>query len=110
MGMMVGFAITLVVEPNNAEHKKKNPNAWEEYRAYVSSVAGPKIVVVQDLDKPKVVGGCSLSLWFPCHHSFVLFFLFFYCFREAVFGAKSMPMFTGHKAVLEPSQMGVFGT
>ncbi len=59
MGPMVGYAITLVIEPSNAQHSIKNPNAWSEYRKYVSSVPGPKIVVVQDLDKPMVFG----SFW-----------------------------------------------
>jgi len=74
MGVMVGRAMTLVIEANNPDHKKANPNAWAEYRAYIASqpgpnfflffcipvmkrrVPGPKIVVVQDLDKPKVGG------------------------------------------------------
>jgi len=56
MGPMVGYAVTCVVEPGNADHPRNNPNAWSEYRAYVGSVAGPKIVVVQDLDKPRTFG------------------------------------------------------
>jgi len=58
MGPMVGYAVTVVFEPGNPEHQK-NANAWSEYRGYVASVAGPKIVVVQDLDKPAVLG----SFW-----------------------------------------------
>src|SRR5580704_11427564 len=56
MGPMVGHAITVVFEPSKAEHPQKNPRAWSEYREYVASVPGPKIVVVQDLDKPRVIG------------------------------------------------------
>ena len=56
MGPMVGRAVTVVCEPSNASHPKTNPNAWSEYRRYVASVPGPKIVVVQDLDKPNVIG------------------------------------------------------
>jgi regulator of RNase E activity RraA len=56
MGPMVGYAITVVFEPSKAEHPEKNPRAWSEYREYVASVPGPKIVVVQDLDKPRVIG------------------------------------------------------
>jgi len=52
MGPMVGYAITVVCQPSSAEHPKANPNAWPEYRRYVASLPGPKIVVVQDLDKP----------------------------------------------------------
>lgn len=59
MGPMVGVAITLQIEPGNAEHRRVNPGAWSEYRRYVAGVPGPKIVVVQDLDKPHTFG----SFW-----------------------------------------------
>src|SRR5690606_21654180 len=58
MGPMVGYAVTVVIEPGNPIHKQKT-NVWEEYRAYIASVPGPKIVVVQDLDKPLTFG----SFW-----------------------------------------------
>lgn len=54
MGPMVGYAVTVVCEPSNPVHQKENPNALAEYRAYIASVPGPKIVVVQDLDDPHV--------------------------------------------------------
>ena len=56
MGPMVGRAITVVIEPGNPEHQRSMPDAASEYRRYVASVAGPKIVLVQDLDKPEVIG------------------------------------------------------
>ena len=59
MGPMVGCAVTVQFEPSNPGHPKCNPNAWSEYREYVASIPGPKIVVVQDLDKPRVIG----SFW-----------------------------------------------
>lgn len=59
MGAVVGYAVTVVIEPSNAEHLRKNPKAWSEYRRYVASVPGPNIVVVQDLDKPETFG----SFW-----------------------------------------------
>ena len=59
MGPMVGYAVTVVIEPSNKAHREANPNSWNEYRQYVASVPGPKIVVVQDLDKPRVIG----SFW-----------------------------------------------
>lgn len=59
MGVMVGYAITVVCEPGNPDHPKNNPDGWNEYRSYVASIPGPKIVVVQDLDKPNFVG----SFW-----------------------------------------------
>jgi regulator of RNase E activity RraA len=59
MGPMIGYAVTVVIEPGNRRHRDANPNAWSEYRRYVASIPGPKIVVVQDLDKPRVIG----SFW-----------------------------------------------
>lgn len=59
MGPMVGYAVTVVIEPGNASHRTSLPKAWSDYRRYVASIPGPKIVVVQDLDKPRVVG----SFW-----------------------------------------------
>jgi len=56
MGPMVGYAVTVVIEPTNPSHTKENPNAWGAYRRYVADAPGPKIVVVQDLDKPNFVG------------------------------------------------------
>ena len=54
MGPMVGYAVTMMIEPSNPAHKKTyNPNA---YREYVANVPGPKIVVVQDINKPNFVG------------------------------------------------------
>ena len=55
MGPMVGYAVTVVIEPSNAAHKQ-NTNAWADYRRYIASLEGPKIVVVQALDKPHVIG------------------------------------------------------
>jgi 4-hydroxy-4-methyl-2-oxoglutarate aldolase len=55
-GAMVGYAVTVVIEPGNPQHKKDKPTATKEYREYVGQTAGPKIVVVQDLDKPKIFG------------------------------------------------------
>lgn len=59
MGPMVGYAVTIVIEPSNSVHREANPNAGHEYRRYMASIPGPKIVVVQDLDKPRVIG----SFW-----------------------------------------------
>ena len=51
MGPMVGYTVTLKIQPGNPAHKQKE-GVWEAYRDYIASVQGPKIVVVQDLDKP----------------------------------------------------------
>lgn len=56
MGPMVGYAVTVVVQPSDRQAAERNSNATKEYRSYVASVPGPKIVVVQDLDKPGYVG------------------------------------------------------
>jgi 4-hydroxy-4-methyl-2-oxoglutarate aldolase len=59
MGIMIGYAVTLVVQPAQVEHRAANPEAWSEYRRYVAEQPGPKIVVVQDLDSPRITG----SFW-----------------------------------------------
>jgi len=58
-GPMIGYAVTVLYEPSKVGHRQKNPNGWDKYRRYVASLSGPKIVVVQDLDKPRTVG----SFW-----------------------------------------------
>ena len=58
MGSMIGYAVTVKCEPSNPEHTG-NKEAWAEYREYIASIPGPKIVIVQDLDKPETVG----SFW-----------------------------------------------
>ncbi|MDW8226585.1 MAG: hypothetical protein RMJ60_02155, partial [Anaerolineales bacterium] len=32
MGPMVGYAVTLVIEPSNPLHKRDHPTAWSDYR------------------------------------------------------------------------------
>lgn len=59
MGPMIGYAVTVVIEPSNPLHLKTNPNATMECLTYIANVPGPKIVVVQDLDQPNVIG----SFW-----------------------------------------------
>jgi len=59
MGPMVGYAVTVVIEPSNPAHVADKAEAQVAYRRYVASVPGPCIVVVQDLDKPNLVG----SFW-----------------------------------------------
>lgn len=56
MGVMAGFAVTVVCQPGNPAHPKKNPNAWAQYLSYVAAAPGPKIVVVKDLDWPRTYG------------------------------------------------------
>ena len=58
MGPMIGYALTVIVEPSNPAHTR-NQMAWQEYREYVAHFPEPKIIVVQDLDKPRCVG----SFW-----------------------------------------------
>ena len=55
-GPMAGYAVTVKIKPSEPS---VNSNAWEEYRNYIASVQGPKIIVMQDLDKPMVYG----SFW-----------------------------------------------
>lgn len=55
-GPMVGYAVTVKIKPSEPA---PNPNAWTEYRNYLASIPGPKIIVMQDIDKPQVYG----SFW-----------------------------------------------
>src|SRR5262249_3807949 len=57
MGPMVGYAVTVVIQPSNKAHKM--PANIAAYRQYVAEQPGPKIVAIQDLDKPEVLG----SFW-----------------------------------------------
>ena len=63
MGPMVGYAVTVVIEPGNPAHRRANVDEWMEYRRYVLEAFAdeglPKIVVMQDLDKP----ACYGSAW-----------------------------------------------
>ncbi|MEC9056246.1 MAG: RraA family protein [Verrucomicrobiota bacterium] len=58
MGPMAGYAVTVRIEPSVKAHKEVE-SAWANYRAYMAALPGPKIVVVEDLDKPRVIG----SFW-----------------------------------------------
>ena len=67
MGPMIGYAVTMVIEPSNPVHKETyDPRA---YREYVASLAGPKIVVVQDLNKPNFVGSTWGEVNSNTHHA-----------------------------------------
>ena len=55
-GPMVGYAVTVTIKPSEPA---PDPLAWAKYRRYLASIAGPKIMVMQDLDKPHVFG----SFW-----------------------------------------------
>jgi len=59
LGIMVGRAVTVRIESSNPEHPRKRPGAWDEWLAFVASMPGPKIVVMQDLGKPVGLG----SFW-----------------------------------------------
>lgn len=59
MGPMIGYAVTVSIEPSNRAHRAARPDAWHDYRDYIAAQPGPKIVVVQDRDKPNVLG----SFW-----------------------------------------------
>jgi len=54
-GPMAGRAVTVQCEPSNKSHAERE-GVWQEYYAWMASQEGPKIVVVQDLDKPNHVG------------------------------------------------------
>lgn len=59
MGSMVGYAVTLVCQPSNRAEAATKAEDLAAYREYLASIPGPKIAVVQDLDKPNHIG----SIW-----------------------------------------------
>lgn len=69
MGPMVGYAVTVVCEPGNPKYKQSNPEAAREYREYLASIPGPKIVIVQDLDKPQTLGAFWGEVNACTHHA-----------------------------------------
>ncbi|PCJ60306.1 MAG: dimethylmenaquinone methyltransferase [Planctomycetota bacterium] len=58
-GPMIGRAVTVQIKPSDREYLDNNRSAMGDYYEYVSKIEGPKIMVVQDLDKPKTYG----SFW-----------------------------------------------
>jgi len=59
MGVMVGYAMTVVISGGDPRPKQEQPENFRAYRDYLASRAGPKIVVVQDADSPRCYG----SIW-----------------------------------------------
>ncbi len=59
MGPMCGRALTLRIETTERDNPTARAGAWDEYYRYVASVAGPKIIVVEDSSRPAALG----SLW-----------------------------------------------
>ncbi len=51
-----GWAVTVVIQPGDRSHAPRGAELWAAYRAYLASQPGPKIVMVQDLDKPACYG------------------------------------------------------
>lgn len=55
MGTMVGRALTVVFEPSNPLHLRTFTERKEAYLKYLARDQGPRILVLQDLDKPEVI-------------------------------------------------------
>src|ERR1043166_3969727 len=73
MGPRGGRAVPVVIEPSNPEHSRRHPGNVAASLEYIAACApGPNIVVVQDLDKPNVIGsfwgevGANLSRALGC--------------------------------------------
>lgn len=58
-GPVVGFAVTVTVRSYSRKQATDLASKWEEYRRYAAHIPGPKVVVVQDLDKP----GMQACFW-----------------------------------------------
>jgi len=67
MGSLVGYAMTVVISGGDPRPKREQPENFARYREYLASVPGPKIVVVQDADRPRCYG----SIWgeVGAHHA-----------------------------------------
>jgi len=50
---MAGYAVTVIIEPSNPEHRQ-NKQSVEEYRRYVASAPGPKIVLFRIWITPRL--------------------------------------------------------
>jgi 4-hydroxy-4-methyl-2-oxoglutarate aldolase len=59
MGPMVGRAMTVVISGGDPAALRDHPENFRLYREYLASIPEPKIVVVQDADKP----ACYGSIW-----------------------------------------------
>jgi regulator of RNase E activity RraA len=59
MGPMVGFAMTVVISGSDVRAKRAQPDNFQRYREYLASHPGPKIVVIQDVDRPR----CHGAFW-----------------------------------------------
>lgn len=57
LGPMVGRAVTLVVDVSGSSDAPAI--GWDAFRRHVADQPGPKVLVMQDLDKPRVLG----SIW-----------------------------------------------
>lgn len=51
-----GWAVTVVIQPGDRKNVPRGAELWTAYRQHLASEPGPKIVVVQDLDKPACYG------------------------------------------------------
>ncbi len=58
-GMIGGLAVTVTIQPSSPRYAADAAERWTAYRRYVAEAPGPKVVVVQDLDKPALYG----SFW-----------------------------------------------
>ncbi len=59
LGPMMGVAMTVVISGGDPRPKREQPENFNLYREYLASRRGPKIVVVQDADRPVCYG----SIW-----------------------------------------------
>jgi regulator of RNase E activity RraA len=55
-GPMIGYAMTVVISGGDPRPKRAQPENFQRYREYLASRPGPKIVVVQDADRPQCFG------------------------------------------------------
>jgi 4-hydroxy-4-methyl-2-oxoglutarate aldolase len=56
MGPMIGYAMTVIISGGDPQPKREQPENFQRYREYLASRPGPKIVVIQDADRPRCFG------------------------------------------------------
>ena len=59
MGPMIGYAMTVLISGRDPRPKREQPENFQRYREYLASLPGPKIVVLQDADRP----ACHGAFW-----------------------------------------------
>jgi len=67
-GVMVGRTITVVIQSGHVRETNPDAEIWKLYLGYVASIPGKKVILVQDLDKPRHNGTIWSAANVQAHH------------------------------------------